>query len=106
MTPNPSNDVRHAWRRLFTFDPAIDLWIGQGQQFLERAEFGLAQRSGLGIGETPQYQVQFFRAAMIGTVKRAFDPVFSRCHDLIMRRSELWMSTGQTPLIWPDDPWP
>ena len=91
MAPDEPDHGRQGEGSLLTLYPAVDLGIGQREQFLECRQIGVVEPAKFRIRETPEYQIQFLRAAMMRTISRAFYPGLDSCHGEICADG-LWMS--------------
>lgn len=105
MAPYEPDHGRQRRGGLLTLNPTVDLRIGQPEQLLECHQTRIVETAKFRFGETPENQIQFLRAAMMRTIKRAFYPGLYSCHGEICADG-LWMSEPTNARRWPDDPQP
>ena len=105
MTPDEPDHGRKRRGSLLTLYPTVDLRIRQRQQLLKRLDPGIAQTAEFSIGELPEHQIHFLRAAMMRTIEGAFYPGLDSCHGEVCADG-LWMSELMNARRWPDDPKP
>ena len=68
---------------------------GSASSFLEQRQAALSKCRKLRVGETPEHQIHFLRAAMMRTVKRAFHAGLDGCHGKIALMRLVDVRNGQ-----------